>query len=72
MTIEELLDKLPYRIPGSQANYFYLEVFKEKEGYRVGYYMDNGMPRVTVSHRLLGATLLELHGWCVQNNHLTT
>jgi hypothetical protein len=70
MTVEELLDKLPYRIPGSQVNYCYLEMFKEEEGYRVGYYRDNGYPLVTVSHRLLGVTLLELHEWCIQNNHI--
>lgn len=71
MTVEELLDKLPYRIPGSQVNYCYLEIFKEEEGYRVGYYRDDGKPLVSATYSILAVALADIYGWCLQNNHIT-
>lgn len=72
MTVEQLLDKLPYRIPGSQANYCYLEMFKTENGYMAGYYRDDGKAYVSSPiESSLKHALHTLWEWYEENNYIT-
>ena len=58
MTVEQLLNRLPWRIGETKDNYFYLEIFKVENGYIAGYYRDSGKP-FSGSHTLHYPTLQE-------------